>query len=197
MNVAIVNNGSGYPQRIVDLLLGQILDTTVDIVVFDWSETSSINLNNTDLLLLSGSNQMPIAFNKEKLSQEIELILRSGIPTIGICYGCELMAVAFGGGLKDCGPDNVHRDLVEMKVVAESDVFQEKDSFKAYDAHRWVIDPVPESFSVLAESSHGPEIIKHNERPMYGFQFHLEKMLEQSYGDELFLAVLKKCDLLA
>lgn len=184
MRVAIVNNGAKIPQKILDLVAGESQ-------VFDYSEAANINLENFDLLILSGGSQFFIENSKEKLQDEIKLIRRSTILTLGICYGCELIAVAFGGTLKDRGDHTEERKPITIKALQPHPLFQDKKEFLAFDAHRWIIDTMPPEFVVLAESVHGPEIIKHNSLPLYGFQFHPEIRPEETYGDELFKILLQ------
>ncbi len=184
MRVAIVNN-SGIPlENILNLIQS-------DAEVFGWQSVSLLDTQNFDLLILSGSSQFPIEYNREKLEGEIELIQKSTIPTIGICYGCELIAVAFGGKLKDRGEGTQERKPVLIKVREEHPIFQGQKEFMAYDAHRWVIDTLPDDLEILAESVHGPEVIRHKNRPIYGFQFPPEKMLNETLGDELFNEFIK------
>ncbi len=184
MRVALVNNGTAEPQKILDLLKNDSVD------IFDFSKSAEIDLDKYDFLILSGSSQFPIVGNKEKLAAEIDLIKRSKILTLGICYGCELMAVAYGAELVDIGEEHKEKTVIDIQVVKDNPIFQGRKMFGAYDAHRWIIKTVPEEFEVLAKSEHGPELIKHRTLPMYGFQFHPEKMTDESFGDELFSAIL-------
>lgn len=186
MRVAVVNNGASVPEKILSLL-GENPST-----IFTYSEVSNIRSGDFDLVVLSGSSQFPITYNQEKLQDEIALIQESAIPILGICYGCELIAIAFGGTLKDMGRGGKEQDTVHIDVVKDSPMFQGRGDFLVYDAHRWVIDTIPDTIEVLARSAHGPEIIKHKTRPIYGFQFHPEKMVEETFGDELFSAFTKQ-----
>lgn len=184
MRIAIINNGGVPPENILHLIKN-------DAEIFDYQNVSTLDVRNFDFLILSGSSQFPIEYNLEKLQDEINLIKRSTIPTLGICYGCELIAVAFGGSLKDRGEGTQERKALKVEVSKDDPIFQGQKEFMAYDAHRWVIDVLPEELEVLARSVHGPEVIRHKERPLYGFQFHPEKMLEKTFGDELFNEFIK------
>lgn len=185
MKVAIVNNGTGVPKKILELVKNH------EVEVFDIQSASTLDTNGFDFLILSGSSQLPIEYSKERLQPEIDLITRSTIPTLGICYGCELIAVAFGATLKDRGENTQERKPILIKAVVDTTLFGEKKEFLVYDAHRWIIDTLPPEFEVLAESEHGPEIIKHKTRPLYGFQFHPEKMTDETFGDEIFEELMK------
>lgn len=187
MRVALVNNGTKEPQKLLDLLHGH------DVRVFDSSQVPTLTTSEFDLIVLSGSSRFPITENEWLLLPEIDLIKTTTVPLIGVCYGCELIARAFGGSLVDHGEESKERDLVRVEVVADDPIFRGRTEFEAYDAHRWVIASLPPELRVLARSEHGPEVIRHTERLIWGFQFHPEKMMDKSYGDELFKSLI--CDL--
>ncbi len=185
MKIAIVNNGIHFPEKIAAM----VCDYTY--TVFNRKDISALNHEDFDLIILSGSSQLPVKYSQEILEPEMELIRTSTTPVLGICYGCELMAVAFGGQLTDAGADSKKRSPISIHTTQESALFLEKKHFLVYDAHRWIIERVPKEFDILATSDHGPEIIKHKTRPLYGFQFHPEKMHEQTDGYILFHNLLK------
>ena len=95
MHIAIVNNAATKPDSLLRLL-GKNTSQ-----VFGYAESHLVEPAHFDLLILTGSSQFPIVYNREKLQAEIALIQRSNILTLGICYGCELIAVAFGSTLKE------------------------------------------------------------------------------------------------
>lgn len=187
MHIAIVNNSTKAPSNILSLF--EDGDTHE---IFDYSRASEIDDARFDLLVLSGSSLFPIEFNRDKLGAEIQLIQKSNLPIIGICYGCELIMVAFGGTLKDRGDHTQERAPVKIEVIKEDQIFLGRKDFFAYDAHRWIVDHVPTVIEILAQSAHGPEVIRHIERPIYGFQFHPEKMQDETLGNEIFEAFIKQ-----
>lgn len=186
MHIAIVNNSTKAPDNILSLFRKR--DT---YEIFDYSRADEIDDTKFDLLILSGSSLFPIEFNREKLEAEIQLIQKSKLPIIGICYGCELITVAFGGTLKDRGDNTQEKTSIEITVLKEDPIFLGHKNFFAYDAHRWIVDQVPTVIEILAISVHGPEVIRHKERPIYGFQFHPEKMQDETLGNEIFSAFIK------
>ena len=184
MKVALVNNSTKEPERLLLLLSGHAVQ------VFDSSKVRELDPKDFDLIVLSSSSRFPITENEWLLLPEIDLIKTATTPIIGICYGCELIARAFGGSLVDHGEESKERDLVRVEVVANDPMFAGRTEFEAYDAHRWVIASLPPEIRVLARSKHGPEVIRHTERLIWGFQFHPEKMADESYGDEVFRSLL-------
>ncbi len=184
MRVALINNGIKAPQKLLELLAGH------EVQVFDSAQASEVESSAFDLMVLSGSSRFPIMGNEEALEPEFNLVLNSSIPVIGICYGCELIARAFGGTLTDLGEGSKERTMVDIEVVQEHPMFGGRKSFQAYDAHRWAISDAGPNLSILARSKHGPEVIQHCIRPIFGLQFHPEKMVDESYGDEVFRSIL-------
>jgi GMP synthase-like glutamine amidotransferase len=184
MRVLLVNNGTKEPEKLLTLLSGH------DVQVVTSDDLRTVTASEYDLVVLSGSSKFPITGNEWLLLPEIDLIKTATTPIIGICYGCELIAHAFGGVLVDHGEESKERDLVRIEVVADDPMFSGRKEFDAYDAHRWVIASLPVELRVLARSTHGPEVIRHTERLIWGFQFHPEKMVDESYGDEIFNTLL-------
>ena len=184
MHIAIVNNAATKPDSLLRLL-GKNTSQ-----VFGYAESHLVEPAHFDLLILTGSSQFPIVYNREKLQAEIALIQRSNILTLGICYGCELIAVAFGSTLKDRGAFSQERAPFKIEVTSDNPIFLGHRDFMAYDAHRWTIDTLSSEIEVLARSTHGPEIIRHKNLPIYGFQFHPEKLPDETFGDELFAALV-------
>ncbi len=81
--------------------------------------------------------------------------------------------------------------LCTYNVVKDSPLFGARDTFQSYENHKWRIREVQDPFETLAESEHAPAVIRHKEMPTYGLQFHPEHLTELSFGDELFLKLIK------
>ena len=78
----------------------------------------------------------------------------------------------------------------EVEVISQEQVFEGITTLRVYEDHRWVAESVPEPLVALAKSVHGVEAVKHASRPIYGFQFHPEKHLDETVG-ELILSNIK------
>ncbi len=180
----LIDNGS---IRIEELkrLLGPAVTTILP------AELPQIRERDFTLIVLSGSSQFPVIGNADRYAAEIELIRSATTPIIGICLGCELIVTALGGTLRDLGEKRT--GLTTIRPVPNPDaMFDPGYSFQVYEAHRWAVDRLPPGFSVIATSEHGPEIIRHRERPLVGIQFHPEHLTDTTMGDELFGALLRQ-----
>ncbi|MDP3957526.1 MAG: gamma-glutamyl-gamma-aminobutyrate hydrolase family protein [bacterium] len=160
-------------------------------VVLNWNNINDTDVTAYSIVILSGGSDMPpVAEYPEKYIEERALIRSSSVPIIGICLGCELIAYEFGAHLKNLGKKRQGFVQVSFNPSFQSS-FKQKEVI-AYEAHSRIIENLPETFSVIAISEHGPEIIHHRERPLWGIQFHPEHLTERTLGDEIFLTILNE-----
>ena len=125
---------------------------------------------------------------------------RRNLPVIGICRGCQLLNVAFGGTLwqdlpseftvKDVQHRNTHHRIsVEprsrlAKVVGKKDVL-------VNSSHHQAVRKLAPGFRIVAKSADGVvEAIECDTYPAIGVQFHPEKML-CGEGDDAFAPFFK------
>jgi len=179
MKILLIDNGTTLLNKLKLLIPGDEITHTYDD--FD------ADTNNFDLAILSGGSKYQLIGNEDKFEKEIDFIKNTKIPIIGICFGYELIALAFGASLKELS--EVKKGMYEVQVIDES---LGAGIIKVYESHRWVVERLPEIFKVLAVSEDGPEMIKHKDLPIYGIQFHPENLVEETGGDDLFLKLLSQ-----
>jgi GMP synthase-like glutamine amidotransferase len=179
MKILLIDNGTKLLTKLQDLIPGSE-------VTKGWKEIVPSDINNFDLVILSGSSSSSVVWNHQDFENEVQLIKETKKPIIGICFGCELIAYAFGGSLKQITQE--HRGIREIEIL-DIELFKDK-KIRVYEHHKWIIDKIPEHFVVLAKSVDGPEAIRHMTLPIYGLQFHPENFVDETEGDELFLTLL-------
>ena len=182
MKVLLIDNGSSLLEKLKELI-------GAEVITKNWSEVSPSDYIGYDLIVLSGSRDQSVVWKHDQLTGEIELLKNTKIPVIGICFGCELIAYAFGGELKELPAR--HEGIREIEVLDKS--LSLRSSIKVYEHHHWIISKIPNDFIELARSADGSEAIKHKSRPIYGLQFHPENMVESAEGYKIFNAVLVRC----
>ena len=101
----------------------------------------------------------------------------SAVPTLGICLGAQLLAVATGGGVKvgEDGPE-VGPYLVGKRDTGSSDpLFGELPLMPdVLHFHSDVVDPLPPDSVLLASATRYPNQAFRVGRAAYGLQFHIE-----------------------
>ena len=103
-------------------------------------------------------------------------LFRLGIPTLGICYGMQLMTHLLGG--KVAGSNKREYGRSDLLVDDEKDLFAGLDGGKplqVWMSHGDRIEIPPEGFQVIAHSPNSPvAAIRHPGLRAYGVQFHPE-----------------------
>lgn len=185
MKILLIDNGTTLLQKLRVLIPG-------DEIVHLPSRIERGDLTDFDLIVLSGSKELTANYHRDHFKKEIKLIQDTQTPIIGICLGCELIAVAFGGTVRRL--EERHSGAREIEIISNNSTLgiRKGDLHKVYEGHRWIIDSTPDDFEILAVSNDGPEIIHHKTRSIWGFQFHPENFVDQTEGDEMFLNLFLK-----
>ena len=104
-------------------------------------------------------------------------IFRLGIPILGICYGCQLMAQYLGGEVTAAGKDTA-REYGKTQTWFDTDcrLFRGlPEQSITWMSHGDYMAKVPESFRLVAHSDACPTVgICDEARGFYGVQFHPE-----------------------
>ena len=119
-------------------------------------------------------------------------IFKLGIPILGICYGCQLMAYALGGNVVSATDDAVSEygktltrydnDNILFKNIPAEGI--------SWMSHRDYINQVPEGFVVSATTDNCPVAAMANaEKKLYGVQFHPE-VNHTEHGNDMLKAFL-------
>jgi GMP synthase (glutamine-hydrolysing) len=151
-----------------------------------------------DLVLLGGvgesgyeatSDKKKEAFidAKEKMQNVLPALAESGIPTLGLCFGHQLIADTLGGSvtkddeLAETGVAEIHLTDAgkEDKLFADMD-----DCFGAIVGHKVSVTELPDNSTLLARSDTCPIQAFRYEKNIYGFQFHPE-LDKQGLADRL------------
>lgn len=166
MKILLVDNETAHIDKLVQALNGH------DIDLIKWNALSHISVQNFDVIVLSGSYRYSILSNKYVYESQIKMLVEHNRPIIGICAGFELIVDTFGGTIKKL--DDKIKGHYKLEILVDDQIFSEIVAPVVYEAHRWVVDTLPQSFIPLATSVNGYQIIKHQSKLIYGFQFHPE-----------------------
>lgn len=111
-------------------------------------------------------------------------VLDLGIPILGICYGCQLLAYLAGGEVVSA-KDSSEYGKTEV-YFKENKIFQNTESTSiCFMSHTDYIKTIPEGFKVIATTNNCPTAaICNEEKSLYGVQFHPE-VTHTQYGKEI------------
>ena len=173
-------------------------------------------LSRIDVLLLAGGEDVAPArygdtdhpkLGKVNLERDafefriLELARKRRLPIVGICRGCQIMNVFFGGTLWQDLPsefpaENVqHRGVTHpISILPDSRLAQTIGATNATvnSRHHQAVKKVAQGFRIVATAPDGvPEAIESAGYPAIGVQFHPENLVCEN-GDALFLRFFER-----
>lgn len=154
-------------------------------------------IDDYDGLLLCGGNDIDPIFYNEEINGSVDIdamrdkaefalvkaFVEQKKPIMGICRGYQLLNIAFGGNMyqhisnadmhsSDNG-DVVHK-VTAKKGSVLCDLYGEE--FFVNSHHHQALKNVAQCFEVIAKSDNTIEGIAHKELPIFGVQWHPERM---------------------
>ena len=107
-----------------------------------------------------------------------------GLPTLGICYGMQLMTDALGGRVEPAVSREYGHAVVSIKP--EGVLFKNvRESLKVWASHGDFVAAAPPGFSVVATSANAPvSAIQRPERLQFGLLFHPE-VVHTEQGEQI------------
>ena len=122
-------------------------------------------------LILSGG---PASVYAENAYDIDPAIFELGVPTLGICYGHQLIAHTLGGTV--AGNDVAEFGRAELEASPVSLLFHElPEQQTVWMSHRDAVAEAPEGFVVVASTADSPvAAMEDRARGIYGVQFHPE-----------------------
>ncbi len=135
-------------------------------------------------LVLSGGPASVLAEDAPRIAPAV---LELGLPTLGICYGLQLLAHQLGGLVESADDHEYGRALLKLKS-AEHPLFAGLNGGAertVWMSHGDRVLRLPEGFEVLATSESSPfAAVGHRDRPIFGLQFHPE-VVHTEEGDRI------------
>jgi GMP synthase (glutamine-hydrolysing) len=130
----------------------------------------AIRARNPHAIILSGG---PSSVYSDDAPRVDPRIFELGIPTLGICYGAQLMALDLGGRVDRTGVSEFGKTQVQ---VSESSLLRDTPADQTvWMSHRDTVVAPPEGAEVIASSSGTPvAAFEAPDRRLYGVQFHPE-----------------------
>ena len=179
VSVLAVNN---YPSKErFERLRKCLSENGARVTAADWSDNVASRFNEFDGVALSGApDMMSEKKTQRKFRTEIDAIRDASVPVLGVCFGHQLIAHAFGSPvIRD--KENVLR-FVKTIVLAEDSLFSRlPSSVMLLESRREIVETLPVGFRRLAESETSSiAAMRHETLPIYGVQFHPERYTKEN-----------------
>lgn len=119
-------------------------------------------------LILGGGPSVERSGNSTQYVKELDY------PVLGICLGHQVMAQAYGGEIGSAGSESYAQ--IQIDILDEDDIFKGLGpQMEVWASHKDEVCQLPPEFNLLASSSICQiEAMKHQNKPLYGIQFHPE-----------------------
>ena len=165
--VLILDFGGQYNQLIARRVREQ--NVYCDLLPYDMTVEKIREYDPIGIIFTGGPNSV-YADNAPNVKKEI---FDLGIPVLGICYGCQLIAYKLGGVVTHANTREYGKSEIEYE---ESPLFDGVDKNNVcWMSHTDYVSKVPEGFSVTATTKTCPAAgFADEKRKIYGIQFHTE-----------------------
>jgi len=170
--IIVLDYGSQYSQ----LICRRVRETQVyaELISWDRAEEALARLQPVGIILSGGPNSV-YETNAPTLPA---VVVESGLPILGICYGLQLLAHTLGGQVtpgseREYGPAVVE---VDQQSLQTNPLFAGLPaSLQVWMSHGDRVEALPVGFQAIAHSGNSPlAAIADETRHIYGIQFHPE-----------------------
>ena len=178
-------DGQGASPREIRAAL-QRVDPDLEVLTERFSEVSLERVRdlNPSHIILSGQSHPWERYTPESLAGVFSVIREANQPILGVCGGHQQMALAFGaevglmGRLEPGeGYDGAKRERGFFEVETNNQgIFQHlPEKITVWHSHFDEVKSLPPGFEATAANETCPiQAMQHNDRPLFGVQFHPE-----------------------
>ena len=147
-------------------------------------------LNPKGIIFTGGPNSVYLE-NSPTISKEI---FELGIPVLGICYGCQLMAHLLGGRVESAKTSEYGK--TETYYDNDCLLFDKlQDKGISWMSHTDYVEKIPENFKITAHTADCPvAAMEYADKKLYGIQFHPEVMHTENGIEMLRNFLVKVCE---
>lgn len=168
--------------RMGNLVLGEDLQC---LMLLEQPELEVTNPNHLDLdqysaVIISGSPFDALSTQQPQLGQQVKNLARrlldQQLPTLGICFGMQIISLVLGGKLNSDYPENLQAVNTTLTVEGQNDPLSASlgPKFQAFTGHSDALSNLPNGAVCLGTGDYCPYQLVRFAPDIYGCQFHPE-----------------------
>ena len=165
----IIDCGSSFIKKAEEFFIKETLA---------FSKVKVEELNKEDIkghshIIISGAPLLLTEIDTSIYLEKVNILLKSNLPTLGICFGHQLIGMHFGANISK---GEERRGDEEIKILKPSKLFKDINTplIIQQEAHLEEIT-LPDGFVLIATSKRTKnEAMEHKEKSIWGTQFHPE-----------------------
>jgi GMP synthase (glutamine-hydrolysing) len=170
--ILVVDNISPYTKDIITYL--ESMNASYEYKRYYDLSVSKSGIDNSYAKVILSGRQVYNRHNNAINSSLLKLCFQKNIPTLGICFGCEIIALTFGGTIKRM--ERPARQMTTVDILIPNPLVHNSRTITVFESHGYLVSRLPDDFerigsSVLCQN----EIISHKSKSIFGVQFHPER----------------------
>ena len=170
--ILIIDNQSAHIKKFKRQFLSE---QNFDYIFFDHNQPITLSAQaEISGVILSGGKGNP--YEPLNLTTNYIALMNFDVPVLGFCLGHEILAVSYLGRIKRLPEAHLKKEMITITKPGDP-IFEglKKKEVMLQKKHNFYVSALPDSFISLGESETcKTEIIRHKEKPLYGFQSHPE-----------------------
>ena len=183
--ILVLDFGGQYNQLIARRV--RALNVYAEILPYT-TEISEIKKNNYKGIIFTGGPNSVFDTSSPHYSKDI---LELGVPILGICYGCQLMAWLLGGEVRTA-PVSEYGKITLVKDKNSILLEDVKSESTVWMSHTDYVSKVPKGFDITAHTENCPcAVFENPENRLYSLQFHPE-VTHTEFGNTIISNFVKK-----
>ncbi len=173
----------------------QLADVNIDIIHYPEANKERVKKHDPVCVLISGQTAPWTDYSKDVLEPVFDFLRETTLPVLGICGGHQLIAQAYNAPVAPMGYQEL--GYIQVELLQDDPLFDGLESpISVFSWHSEEIKEVPEEFINLGSTDLCEiQIIRHEEKKIYGVQFHPELRGRKPEGETLMLNFFELADL--
>ncbi len=165
----------------------QLADVNIDIIHYPDADFDRVKKHDPVCVLISGQTAPWTNYREEVMEPVFEFLRETSLPVLGICGGHQLIAQAYGSLVAPMGYEEL--GYIQVELLEDDPFFTGlDDSITVFSWHSEEVKELPDNFINMGSTELCEiQIFRHEDKMIYGVQFHPELGGRKPDGEILML----------